>query len=235
MSEVLVCQNLGKCYQEGALQADVLKGIDLSVRKSEHLAIVGASGSGKSTLLHLMGGLDVPSTGFVEVMGRKLNDLSETERGTMRNQYFGFVYQFHHLLPEFTALENVMMPLLVRRMKRAAAEREATEMLRKVGLAHRLAHNPGELSGGERQRTALARAMVTQPACLLADEPTGSLDEQTAAHMLELMFELNDKLGTSLVIVTHDLALASRLQRTIRLKDGQLCPEETPVSAIMVA
>jgi lipoprotein-releasing system ATP-binding protein len=222
MNEVLVCRKLGKSYQSGDLQTDVFRDIDLSVNKGEHVAIIGASGSGKSTLLHLLGGLDVPTTGDVTVMGQKLSSLGETRRGQIRNQFLGFVYQFHHLLPEFTALENVMMPLLIRRTKRADAERQAEEILRAVGLGSRTKHKPGELSGGERQRTALARAMVTKPACLLADEPTGSLDEQTAEHVLDVLFELNDKVGTSLVVVTHDMSLAGRLQRTVRLRDGRL-------------
>lgn len=228
MNEVLICHQLSKSYQTGEAQADVFRDINLQVRKGEHLAIVGASGSGKSTLLHLMGGLDMPTTGEVTVMGQALRSLSETARGRLRNEHLGFVYQFHHLLPEFTALENVMMPLLIRRMKRRTAEQQATEILQKVGLGNRAAHKPGELSGGERQRTALARALVTRPACLLADEPTGSLDEKTAAHVLDVMLELNDTVGTSLVVVTHDMALACRMQRTVRLHDGQLVTESAP-------
>jgi lipoprotein-releasing system ATP-binding protein len=225
MNEVLVCRQLGKSYLSGGLQADVFRDLNLSVNKGEQLAIIGASGSGKSTLLHLLGGLDVPTAGEVTVQGQSLSSLSEARRGRLRNQFFGFVYQFHHLLPEFTALENVMMPLLIRRMKRSAAEQQATEILKTVGLGNRTKHKPGELSGGERQRTALARAMVTKPLCLLADEPTGSLDEQTAANMLDAMFELNAKVGTSLVVVTHDMPLAARLQRSVRLKDGRLEPQ----------
>jgi lipoprotein-releasing system ATP-binding protein len=230
MNEVLICRRVSKTYREGNLNTEVLKDIDLSVGRGEHLAIVGASGSGKSTLLHLMGGLDVPTSGEVEVGGQKLSQLNETQRGRVRNQSLGFVYQFHHLLPEFTALENVMMPLLIRRMDRKAAEQQANELLQKVGLGNRAAHKPGELSGGERQRTALARALVTKPACLLADEPTGSLDEKTAAHVLDVMLELNDKVGTSLVVVTHDMALAARLQRTVRLHDGQLVRDPAPLA-----
>lgn len=217
---IIQCEALTKTYT--GLDVAVLNGIDLHVTAGEQIAIVGASGSGKSTLLHLLGGLDQPSGGQVKLMNHALAGLSETQKGVLRNQSLGFVYQFHHLLPEFTALENVALPLLIRRTARTQAMTQAAEMLTKVGLQHRLEHMPGELSGGERQRAALARALVTKPQCILADEPTGNLDRVTAHQVFDLLLEINQAQNTSLIVVTHDLQLAAKLQRQYQLVDGRL-------------
>lgn len=219
---VLRCEGLGMVYAEGKMRTPVFDALQLTVNKGETVAILGASGAGKSTLLHLLGGLDTPTAGEVFVTGQKMSALSDTARGTLRNRALGFVYQFHHLLPEFTALENVMLPVLLNGTRVPDATQRARTLLESVGLGHRLDHKPGELSGGERQRAAVARALVNQPACVLGDEPTGNLDEKTAAIVFAQMLELNREHHTSLVLVTHDRRLARRLDRVLELHEGKL-------------
>lgn len=219
---ILSCISLEKTFHDADMQVDVLQGISLDIQKGDRIAIVGSSGSGKSTLLHLLGGLDVPSKGEIRIMGNEFSSLSETERGYLRNRTMGFVYQFHHLLPEFTALENVAMPLFIRNNDATSAEKSASDLLTRVGLGKRLLHKPGEMSGGERQRAAIARALITQPQCILADEPTGNLDEHTADQVFGIMLELNSDFGTGLVMVTHNMVLAKKMEKIYELHEGRL-------------
>lgn len=221
---VIRCRHLAKAFAEDGLRVVVLQDVNLEIQAGDQLAILGVSGAGKSTLLHLLGGLDQPTTGEIEVAGQRLDALSDAARSRLRNQALGFVYQFHHLLPEFTALENVALPLLIRGVRPLEAQDRADAILTRVGLAQRLEHKPGELSGGERQRVAIARALVTEPRALLADEPTGNLDRKTALQVQDLMLELNAALGTSLIVVTHDLRLAERMDHVYLLEDGRLNP-----------
>lgn len=219
---VLKCDNVSKSYKDGQLNVNVLNQLRLEVLEGQSVSIIGSSGSGKSTLMHILGGLDKPTSGSVVLMGQNLSQLGQKQLGLLRNQYLGFVYQFHHLLPEFSALENVMMPLLIGKMKKAEAEQRAVEMLQKAGLKKRIQHRPSELSGGERQRAAIARALVTRPKCLLADEPTGNLDRKNAQNVLDMMLDLKSELNTSLIVVTHDDELAVRFERVMLMHDGRL-------------
>ena len=227
MSEVLTCVDLAKSFHEAEESLEVLKAVNLTIGEGEQIALMGASGSGKSTLLHILGGLDLPSAGHISINGTRLDSLNATELGRLRNRALGFVYQFHHLLPEFTALENVAMPLLMRGLPPRQASTAAHGMLERVGLAQRASHKPGEMSGGERQRAAVARALVTRPRCVLADEPTGNLDRQNAEQVYRLMLELNRELGTSFIVATHDPQIAGRMDRTYSLDDGRLVQQGT--------
>lgn len=221
---VLSCSRVGKTYRDGHLNVQVLKQLDLTVAAGEGIGIIGASGSGKSTLLHILGGLDSPSEGRVSLLGQDLAAIGQARLSALRNRHLGFVYQFHHLLPEFSALENVMMPLLIGKQGKASAKNQAAAMLEKVGLGERMLHRPAELSGGERQRAAIARALVTRPACLLADEPTGNLDRENARNILDMMLSLKNELNTALIVVTHDDELARRFDRVLTMHDGRLVP-----------
>ena len=223
MSDALIeTKNLNKSFNEGELLVEVLKGIDFTIKSNQSIAIIGTSGSGKSTLLHLLGGLDMPDKGEVFINNKNMGKLNDKQRGELRNQYLGFVYQFHHLLDEFTALENIAMPLLIRRDDKEESLDKASNLLNKAGLSKRAQHKPGELSGGERQRAAIARALVTEPKCILADEPTGNLDEKTAEQVFELILELNQSLGSSIIMVTHNMSLSRRADRVLKLKEGFL-------------
>ena len=221
-NQLITGKNIKKSFNDGNLSVNVLKGVEINVEKNKSISIIGASGSGKSTLLHLLGGLDVPDTGDIFINGKSINKLNDDERGLLRNKHLGFIFQFHHLLPEFTAKENVAMPLLVRRCTKKSALKKAEEFLSEVGLSSRMLHKPGELSGGERQRTAIARALVTNPSCILADEPTGNLDEKSANEVFELILNLNQKHGNSLVMVTHNTELSRKTDQVYELKDGAL-------------